>query len=59
MVSGMGGFEKVAGVNYRVTVEVDKENEEEARQILRDASGDLKIPHKQLWQGVMRIFLWS
>lgn len=55
MVSGMGGFEEVADVNYRVTANVDEKDEQRVRQILNDAGGDLRNPNFQMPEGLDNI----
>lgn len=45
MVSGMGGFEEVADVNCKVVVEAGTGGEEKAKQVLKDAGGDLSSPN--------------
>ncbi|MDP4089896.1 MAG: hypothetical protein Q8930_11580 [Bacillota bacterium] len=55
MVSGMGGFEEVADVNYRVTAEVDEKDEKRVRQMLNDMGGDLRNPNFKMPEGLDNI----
>lgn len=55
MVSGMGGFEEIADVNYRVTVTVEEDNADKARQILAQSGGDLRDPNFKMPKGLSSI----
>ncbi|WP_236894555.1 hypothetical protein [Clostridium beijerinckii] len=45
MVSGMGGFEEIADVNYKVIVNTDENDAERAKQIIAKAGGELDDPN--------------
>jgi hypothetical protein len=45
MVSGMGNFEEVMDVNYKVVVDIGDNNETAAREILQSMGGDLESPN--------------
>lgn len=45
MVSGMGGFEEIADVNYKVIVETDSHNEKDAEKIIKSLGGSMKSPN--------------
>ena len=45
MVSGMGNFEEVMDVNYKVVVNAVNSKEAEAREILKSMGGDLESPN--------------
>lgn len=42
MVSGMGNFEEIANINYKVTVETEMDNVEKAKSIIENIGGDLR-----------------
>ena len=51
MVSGMGGFEEIADINYKVIVETEDKNLEKVKNIIKNIGGDLQnrnvnIPHR-------------
>lgn len=48
MVSGMGGFEEIMDVNYKVVVNIDSEDVEKAKQIIKSMGGDLRDPNLDL-----------
>ncbi|MBC2581340.1 hypothetical protein [Clostridium sp. DJ247] len=48
MVSGMGKFEEIADVNYKVIVNVEANEEDRAKQILKELGGDLENPNLNL-----------
>lgn len=48
MVSGMGGFEEITDVNYKVTVNLNEADADKAKQIINDMGGDLKSPNLDL-----------
>ena len=48
MVSGMGGFEEIADINYKVIVEVDEENQEKVKQIINEMGGNIANPNFKL-----------
>lgn len=55
MVSGMGGFEEIADVNYRVTVNVDTKDEEKVKKLLNVIGGDLRDPNFKMPEGLDNI----
>lgn len=57
MVSGMGGFEEIADVNYKVIVNTDSENEEKVKQIMKKMGGDLNDPNFKMPKGLENISL--
>lgn len=48
MVSGMGGFEEITDVNYRVIVNLDEKDADKAKDIIKSAGGDLNNPNLDL-----------
>lgn len=48
MVSGMGGFEEITDVNYRVVVNLDEKDAGKAKDIIKNAGGDLNNPNLDL-----------
>ncbi|MDF2505683.1 MULTISPECIES: hypothetical protein [Clostridium] len=42
MVSGMGSFEEIANINYKVVVETENKNVEKAKSIIKDIGGDFR-----------------
>lgn len=57
MVSGMGGFEEIADVNYKVIVNTEDNNEEKAKQIIKKMGGDLNDPNFKMPKGLEYISL--
>ena len=57
MVSGMGGFEEIADVNYKVIVNTEDNNEEKAKQIIKKMGGDLNDPNFKMPKGLENISL--
>lgn len=57
MVSGMGGFEEIADVNYKVIVNTEDNNEEKAKQIIKKMGGDLNDPNFRMPKGLENISL--
>ncbi|AGX43528.1 hypothetical protein [Clostridium saccharobutylicum] len=51
MVSGMGGFEEIADVNYKVIVNIDDNNAERVKQIIAKMGGDLRDPNFKMPKG--------
>lgn len=45
MVSGMGDFEEVMDVNYKVVVNADENNEDAVSEIIKSSGGDLQSPN--------------
>ena len=48
MVSGMGGFEEITDINYKVTVESDDANARDVKNIIKKLGGDFKNPNLDL-----------
>ncbi|AKA72411.1 hypothetical protein [Clostridium scatologenes] len=48
MVSGMGGFEEITDVNYRVIINLDEKDADKAKDIIKNAGGDLTNPNLDL-----------
>lgn len=48
MVSGMGGFDELTDVNYKVTVNLDEDDAEKAKQIISNIGGNLNSPNLDL-----------
>jgi len=55
MVSGMGGFEEIADVNYKVIVNTGDLNEESVKQIIKKAGGDVDDPNFKMPEGLENI----
>lgn len=55
MVSGMGGFEEIADVNYKVIVDADSKDVENAKQIINKMGGDLDDPNFKMPKGLENI----
>lgn len=45
MVSGYGRFEEIADVNCKVKVEVNEQDADKVRQIIKESGGDLDSPN--------------
>lgn len=52
MVSGMGGFEEIADVNYKVIVNVNSNNVERAKEILKNMGGEINNPNFEIPKGL-------
>jgi hypothetical protein len=48
MVSGMGGFEEIADVNYKVIITVDSEKEAAAKSIIEAMGGSMQGPNLEV-----------
>ncbi|MVX66793.1 hypothetical protein GKZ28_24320 [Clostridium chromiireducens] len=57
MVSGMGGFEEIADVNYRVIVNTEDNDAEKAKQIIAKMGGDLREHNFKMPQGLENVSL--
>jgi hypothetical protein len=57
MVSGMGGFEEIADINYKVIVNTDSNNAERAKQVITKMGGDLNDPNFKMPGGLENISL--
>ena len=57
MVSGMGGFEEIADINYKVIVNTDSKNAERAKQVITKMGGDLNDPNFKMPKGLENISL--
>lgn len=55
MVSGMGGFEEIADINYKVIVNTDSKNVEKAKQVITKMGGDLNDPNIKIPKGLENI----
>ena len=55
MVSGMGGFEEIADINYKVIVNTDSKNEEKVKQVITKMGGDLNDPNFKMPKGLENI----
>jgi len=55
MVSGMGGFEEIADINYKVIVNTDSKNVEKAKQVITKMGGDLNDPNIKIPKGLESI----
>jgi len=55
MVSGMGGFEEISDVNYKVIVNTDTNNVEKAKQVIKKMGGDLNDPNFKMPKGLDNI----
>lgn len=55
MVSGMGGFEEIVDINYKVIVNTDSENGEKAKQVITKMGGDLNDPNFKMPKGLENI----
>lgn len=57
MVSGMGGFEEIVDINYKVIVNTDSKNEEKAKQVITKMGGDLNDPNFKMPKGLENVSL--
>lgn len=57
MVSGMGGFQEIADVNYKVIVNSEERDGEKAKQIIKKMGGDLNDPNFKMPKGLENISL--
>lgn len=57
MVSGMGGFEEIADVNYKVIVNSEGNDGEKAKQIIKKMGGDLNDPNFKMPESIKNISL--
>lgn len=48
MVSGMGNFEEITDVNYKLSLEVNDENKENVIRMIKEMGGTLKDPNLDL-----------
>lgn len=48
MVSGMGGFDEITDVNYKVIVNLNEADIDKAKQIINEIGGDFKDPNLDL-----------
>lgn len=55
MASGMGGFEEIADVNYKVIVDVNEKDIERAKEIITSMGGELKDPNFKIPKGLDNI----
>jgi len=57
MVSGMGGFEEIVDINYRVIVNTEDKNAEKVKQVIAKMGGDLNDPNFKIPKGLENISL--
>ena len=55
MVSGMGSFEEVADINYKVTVEAEDKEVDTIKEIISNMGGILDNPNFELPEGIDNI----
>lgn len=55
MASGMGGFEEIADVNYKVIVNVEENDISRVKQIIEDLGGDLNDPNFKVPEGLENV----
>lgn len=55
MVSGMGGFEEITDINYKVVVNADDSNEGKAKEIIKSLGGSVKSPNLEIEKHVKGI----
>lgn len=55
MASGMGGFEEIADVNYKVVVRVNEKDREKVNSIIKNLGGELENPNVKLPEGLENI----
>lgn len=48
MVSGMGGFEELTDINYKVIVNLDEKDESRAKEVIGEMGGDFNDPNLDL-----------
>ena len=57
MVSGMGGFEEIEDINYRVVVDADLNNKEKAEKIIRSLGGSMDNPNLNIQKHIKGVDL--
>lgn len=57
MASGMGNFEELTDINYKITIDVEESNMENVKQILKACGGDLNDPNLDLYKHIKDINL--
>jgi hypothetical protein len=55
MASGMGGFDEIADVNYKVIVDADEKEVIRAKQIIKELGGDLEDPNFKVPKGLENV----
>lgn len=55
MASGMGGFEEIADVNYKVVVSANEKDREKVNSIIKNLGGELENPNFKLPEGLENI----
>lgn len=45
MVSGMGGFEEIADVNYKIIIDADSKNKEKIEETIKSLGGSMRKPN--------------
>jgi len=53
MVSGSGSFDEITDINYVVSVDVDKENSNKAKDILTNLGGELDNPNVNVSKAIV------
>lgn len=57
MVSGMGDFEEIADINYKVIINADANNKEKAKEIIKSFGGTMESPNLNIQKHVKDINL--
>ncbi|MDF2881402.1 MAG: hypothetical protein K0R54_1959 [Clostridiaceae bacterium] len=57
MVSGMGGFEEIADINYKVIISTDANNKQKAEEIIKSLGGTMESPNLNIQKHVKDIDL--
>lgn len=57
MVSGMGGFEEILDINYRVIVDTDSNKKKKAEEIIRSLGGSMESPNLNIQKHIKDIDL--
>lgn len=57
MVSGMGGFEEIADVNYKVIINTDDSGKKKVEEIIKSCGGSLRSPNLNVAKHVKGIDL--
>ncbi|WP_123052808.1 hypothetical protein [Clostridium sp. JN-1] len=57
MVSGMGNFEEIEDINYRVIVDTDSSSKERAEEIIKSLGGSLDDPNLNIQNHVKAVDL--
>lgn len=57
MVSGMGDFEEIADINYKVIINADANNKQKAKEIIKSLGGTMESPNLNIQKHVKDIDL--